>query len=131
MPDVCEIVGPPPPPHQFNNFLIVYLPKFLSTGGGSGEEKKCLGTRRVSVLFQNPRQRYLRMVLDHLRESRSRQRIFRCSLQRQNNMQLVFHISESGSEIELKHCASSKASVKSSRKYIVHLNWIRLATNPR
>jgi hypothetical protein len=34
-------------------------------------------------------------------------------------------------EIELKHCASSKTSVKSSRKYFVHLNWIRLATNPR
>ena len=45
-------------------------------------------------------------------------------------MNLVFHISEDGSEIELKHCASSKTSVKSSRKYFVHLNWIRLATNP-
>ena len=45
-------------------------------------------------------------------------------------MNLVFHISEDGSEIELKHCASSKASVKSSRKYFVHLNLIRLATNP-
>ena len=43
---------------------------------------------------------------------------------------LVFRISEDGSEIELKHCASSKTSVKSSRKYFVHLNWIRLATNP-
>ena len=31
---------------------------------------------------------------------------------------------------KLKHCASSKTSVKSSRKYFVHLNWIRLATNP-
>ena len=48
----------------------------------------------------------------------------------QINMNLVFHISEDGSEIELKHCASSKTSVKSSRKYFVHLNWIRLATNP-
>ena len=55
---------------------------------------------------------------------------FRCSLQCQINMNLVFHISEDGSEIELKHCASSKTSVKSSRKYFVHLNWIRLATNP-
>ena len=45
-------------------------------------------------------------------------------------MNLVFHISEDGSEIELKHCASSKTSVKSSQKYFVHLNWIRLATNP-
>ena len=45
-------------------------------------------------------------------------------------MNLVFHISEDGSEIELKHCASSKTSVKWSRKYFVHLNWIRLATNP-
>ena len=45
-------------------------------------------------------------------------------------MNLVFHTSEDGSEIELKHCASSKTSVKSSRKYFVHLNWIRLATNP-
>ena len=45
-------------------------------------------------------------------------------------MNLVFHISEDGSEIELKHGASSKTSVKSSRKYFVHLNWIRLATNP-
>ena len=44
-------------------------------------------------------------------------------------MNIVFHISEDGSEIELKHCASSKTSVKSSRKYLVHLNWIRLATN--
>ena len=42
-------------------------------------------------------------------------------------MNLVFHISEDGSAIELKHCASSKTSVKSSRKYFVHLNWIRLA----
>ena len=49
----------------------------------------------------------------------------------QNHPQnLVFQISEDGSEIELKHCASSKTSVKSSRKYFVHLNWIRLATNP-
>ena len=39
-------------------------------------------------------------------------------------MNLVFHISEDGSEIELKHCASSKTSVKSSRKYFVHLNWM-------
>ena len=45
-------------------------------------------------------------------------------------MNLVFNISEDGSEIELKHCASSKTSVKSSRKYFVHLHWIRLATNP-
>ena len=45
-------------------------------------------------------------------------------------MNLVFHISEDGSEIELKRCAFSKTSVKSSRKYFVHLNWIRLATNP-
>ena len=29
--------------------------------------------------------------------------------------------------MELKHCASSKTSVKSSRKYFVHLDWIRLA----
>ena len=43
---------------------------------------------------------------------------------------LLFHISEDGSEIELKHCASSKTSVKSSRKYFVHLNWTRLAANP-
>ena len=42
-------------------------------------------------------------------------------------MNLVFHISEDGSEIELKHCVSSKTSVKSSRKYFVHLNWIRRA----
>ena len=46
-------------------------------------------------------------------------------------MNLVFHISEDGSEIELKHCTSSKTCVKLSRKYFVHLNWIRLATNPR
>ena len=52
-------------------------------------------------------------------------------LQCQNNMKLVFRISEDDSEIELKHCASYKTSVKSSRKYFVHLNWIRLATNPR
>ena len=36
----------------------------------------------------------------------------------------VFHIFEDGSEIELKHCVSSKTSVKSSRKYFVHLNWL-------
>ena len=131
MPDVCEIVGPPPPPTNLTIFSLYICQNSCRRGAGVARREKCLGTRRVSVLFQNPRQRYLRMVLDHLRESRSRQRIFRCSLQRQNNMQLVFHISESGSEIELKHCASSKASVKSSRKYIVHLNWIRLATNPR
>ena len=34
-------------------------------------------------------------------EFRSRQRIFRCSLQCQINMNLVFHISEHGSEIKL------------------------------
>ena len=45
-------------------------------------------------------------------------------------MNLVFHISEDGPKIELKHRASSKTSVKLSRKYFVHLNWIRLATNP-
>ena len=61
---------------------------------------------------------------------RSRQRIFRCPLQGQINMNLVFHISEDGSEIELKHCASSKTSVKPLQKYFAHLNWIRLATNP-
>ena len=54
---------------------------------------------------------------------------FRC-LQYQINMDLVFHISEDGSEIESKHCASLKTSVKLSQKYFVHLNWIRLATNP-
>ena len=42
----------------------------------------------------------------------------------------IFHISKDGSEIELKHCASSKTSVKSSRKYFVHINWIKLSTNP-
>ena len=46
------------------------------------------------------------------------------------NMNPVFHISEDDSEIELKHCAPSKTSVKSSRKYFVHLSWIKLATNP-
>jgi hypothetical protein len=51
-------------------------------------------------------------------------------LQCQINMKVVFRISEDGSEIELKHCASSNSSVKSSRKYFVHLNWITLATNP-
>ena len=44
---------------------------------------------------------------------------------------LVFHISEDGSKIELIHCVFSKTSIKSWRKYFVHLNWIRLATNPR
>ena len=49
----------------------------------------------------------------------------------QNHPQnLAFQISEDGSEIELKHCASSKTSGKSSRKYFVHLNWIRRATIP-
>ena len=45
-------------------------------------------------------------------------------------MNLVFHISEDGSEIELKYCVCSKTTVKSSRKHFVHLNWIRLATDP-
>ena len=45
-------------------------------------------------------------------------------------MNLVFHISEDGSEIEFKHWASSKTSVEWSQKYFVYLNWIRLATNP-
>ena len=39
-------------------------------------------------------------------------------------MNLVFHIFEDDFEIELKHCASLKASVKSARKCFVHLNWI-------
>ena len=46
-------------------------------------------------------------------------------------MKLVFPISENDSEIELQHCSSSKTSVKSSRKYFVHLKGIKLATNPR
>jgi hypothetical protein len=29
----------------------------------------------------------------------------------------------------LKHCAYSRISVTSSRKYFVHLNWIKLANN--
>ena len=37
-------------------------------------------------------------------------------LQCQINMNLVFHISEDGSKIESKHCASSETSVKSSQK---------------
>ena len=45
-------------------------------------------------------------------------------------MNLVFYNSKDGSEIELKHWASSKTSVKSSRKYFVPLDWIRLATSP-
>ena len=34
-------------------------------------------------------------------------------------MNLVFRISEDGSEIESKRCASSKTSIKSSEKYFV------------
>ena len=49
-----------------------------------------------------------------------RQRIFRCFLQYQINMNLVFHISEDGSETDKR----PQTSVKSSRKYFVHLNWI-------
>jgi hypothetical protein len=45
------------------------------------------------------------------------------------NMKLVSHMSEHDSEIELKQWVSSKTSVKSSRKFFVHLNLIRLATN--
>ena len=45
-------------------------------------------------------------------------------------MNLVFHICEDGSEIELKHCMSSKTSVKSSSKYFLHLNRMRLAFSP-
>jgi hypothetical protein len=50
-------------------------------------------------------------------------------------------VSEPSSEIRktrfilLRHCdrptKNSKASVKSSQKYFVHLNWIILSTNPR
>ena len=36
-----------------------------------------------------------------------------CRLQCQINMNLVFDIAKDGSEIELKHCASSRTSVKS------------------
>ena len=46
------------------------------------------------------------------------------------NLDISFHISQNGSEIELKYWVSSKTSAKLSRKYFVHLNWIRLATNP-
>ena len=52
-------------------------------------------------------------------KSRSKQRIFRFSLQCQINMYLVFHISENGSEIELKHCVSSKAN--NSLKSIIYI----------
>ena len=45
-------------------------------------------------------------------------------------MNLGFHISEDGSEIELTARPQIKTTVKSSQKYFVHLNWIRLATNP-
>jgi hypothetical protein len=36
---------------------------------------------------------------------------FVARLQCQNNMKLVFRISEDGSEIELKHCASSRQAL--------------------
>ena len=49
----------------------------------------------------------------------------------EDNSKLVFHMSEGGSEIELKHCASSKTNIEPSRKYFAHLNGIRLATNSR
>ena len=39
--------------------------------------------------------------------SRSRQRFFRCRLQCQINMNLVFHISEDGSEIPIWECISA------------------------
>ena len=55
---------------------------------------------------------------------------FNSILEPSSEINIVFHISEDGSEIELKHCASSKTSVKLSQKYFVHLNWIKLATNP-
>ena len=68
---------------------------------------------------------------------------FKCTKYFRDDLTLVFegrdltlvfenhsHISEDGFEIELKPCASSKTSFKSSRKYFVHLNWIRLVTNP-
>jgi hypothetical protein len=45
-------------------------------------------------------------------------------------MKLVFRISGDGSEIELKYCASSKRSAKSSRKYFVHFNLVPLACDP-
>ena len=46
-------------------------------------------------------------------------------------MNLVFHICEDGSEIELKHCMSSKTSVKSSSKYFLRFkNRMRLAFSP-
>ena len=46
--------------------------------------------------------------------------MYRCPLQCHINTNLVYHISEDGSEIELKHCSFSKTSVKSPRKYFVH-----------
>ena len=33
-------------------------------------------------------------------------------------------------QVESKHCASSKTSVKSSRKYFVHINWFELFLSP-
>ena len=44
------------------------------------------------------------MVLKFSEPSRSRQRIFRCRLQCQIDMNLVFHISEDGSEINILFC---------------------------
>ena len=54
-------------------------------------------------------------------ENTWRQRIFRRCLQCQINMNLVFHISEDGSEIALKHCASSKTSVKGAVSSFTHI----------
>ena len=44
---------------------------------------------------------------------------------------IVSKYPEDDSEIEFKHCTSILMdSVKLSREYLVHLNWIKLASNP-
>ena len=50
-----------------------------------------------------------------------------CNKKGIKDLVIVFHISEDGSYLELKHCMSSKASVK---KYFLLLNWIKVITNP-
>ena len=55
-------------------------------------------------------------------KSRSRQRIFRCSLQCQINMNLDFHISEDGSEINLLLKTANFIRQKGSQCSLIHFS---------
>ena len=58
------------------------------------------------------------MQVRNIFESRSRQRKIHSSLHCQINMNLVFHISEDGCEIELKHRVRPRRQASSRHKNI-------------